>query len=250
MVSQHDTAKMLKDILRDAVKDTTRPIAVDILVGVQEPAEDCIEQLREVYAIARECHKQCYEQLQSVRKKFKVDCNQQQLIDVIYLLREISNTFEDLRKEFSRAKSDSEYTICERHSADATQPDSYFGKFATGNCYQRETFDLPTFSKDPEGYNYLCDWLGIPEDLRDKGKELWAAPHGEMRTKIVEPDYNGFNDMIEKYRVFAAQARTAEERAVFMIPERIEAMRRPNAEPKVRIAKRPGIEILAPTSND
>lgn len=185
-------------------KPPKRSIKVDIIVEA-EPAPDCFERMREAYAILKAAYTgiggsgEIHQCLRVAEQNYK-SLTQAKLVDLIYAARHVRDLAEDMRKKFSAFVADLEKTCCERDAADSmSRGGSIQGEFASGSPAYKKRISIPDFEDDPERYNRFCDWLGVPEDLRDKGKILYAGELGEVETEIVKLSYKGIQDMINCY---------------------------------------------------
>lgn len=200
MVSKAQQEKALRDLVN--TMHVKREIQVEIVcVSPQGPAETVVEQLRDVYAVAKQVFTETLSTLKAIRAKHVTECTQAQYADVLFLLREITTQFEELRKEYSKELSTATVIVADRWAREADPPHSYMGVYASAYPGFKARVYLPKQDQNPELYKQICDWLGIPHHLQDRGKELYAGEAGELRTKVVEIDYNGFQDLLRRLQL-------------------------------------------------
>ena len=185
--------------LRAAIKDTPvekRGISVEIDVRVDSQAENCIERLREAYAVMRACYDETYNALQVIRQRY-LECSQSELSDVLFALIQTSKFADDIRKEYDKTVDDIKKVVCERWVLDPASKPTIHGKYSNSQPAYKTRARMPKLKDEPEKYYACNDWLGIPKDLQDHGMML--TQEGEFKTKVVEIDYNGFASLIERY---------------------------------------------------
>lgn len=161
-----------------------------------EPAEDCIDRLREAYAIAKAAHDEIYLAVKAVEQHAGT-LPDGESIDCAMAARETAALAESIEKECKRLQKVLEKLTCLRMSMDPLADGKpKRGRYASGSPRQAMRTKIPEFKSDPEAYNALMDWLGVPEDLRDHGKELWQE--GEFETEVLKINWNGFQDYLNK----------------------------------------------------
>jgi hypothetical protein len=207
--AQRETIEALKKLVAES-KPRKRQIKVDILIDTNnEVAESVRERMREAYAVMKAAYEECYQAAKVAGQKH-LEISPNEAVDVLFCMKQTIEFATDLIKQFNRIAQAIKNSVVEQHEM---QPDQgiILGTLAKGACSRKERVQIPSFSNDPVTYNLIYDWLGIAEDLRDRGKELYAMPpeghvltdeddKSEFRTKVVEIDYKGFNDLITKYR--------------------------------------------------
>jgi len=154
--------------------------------------------LREIYAIAKAAHAEI-DQALKVLEQQQPGLPVEQLVDCIFALRETENLLEDSRRMCSVANKSAQGITCAKHALNPLAEKSITGEFCKGYPDIKMRALVPSFAKDPERYNQLCDYLGIPEDLRDHGPLL--VEEGEFKTKVVDIDWNGFQSLIQRQRL-------------------------------------------------
>lgn len=186
--------------LRQLIEDTKpvkRPIAVEIQVIAETPADTCVERLREAYATMKECYKETFEALQVIRQKYADEQRLNELVDILYALRETAGFADDIRKEFMRTFDEVEKVLGERHAMSVEYDKKIPGRFA--NAYpkvHRQLRTLPTFKHYPELYTKLMLWFGAAPDLIDQGPLLYDE--GEFKSEVLKLSYEGFQDYITR----------------------------------------------------
>ena len=169
-----------------------REITCEIIVNSPEPAPNCFERLRESYAVMKAAYQECYQAIRAVQQKqmlMKVG----ELVDCQFALRESELLADDLRKEFKKLRDIMAKITCGLWITDPTSTDIVEGEYCNGHPDTKARANVPTFKKDPEKYIALMNWLGIPEDLQDRGM-LPLAAEGEFETEVVRIHWSGFQD--------------------------------------------------------
>lgn len=198
LAEQKALLQQLQDLV-EAAKPPKRQIKVDILIDTNNQLADSVfERLREAYAVMRAAFDEVVHATKVAEQRYR-ECVQGELADCLYAMRETSEVCEGLRKFIDKVAHEIKKTVCERQVA-APEGAMIRGEFCSARTSYKQLSKIPSFDNDPEGYNLICDWLGIPEDLRDRGKILFAAPDGEFETEVVKINFNGYQDMLEQYR--------------------------------------------------
>lgn len=178
-----------------------RALHAEIQIVADTPAVDAFDRMREVYAIATAAHAEIYEALK-VLEQNKANMPQGMLCDCVFALREAKKKLDDSVSSIEHTSNGVQDMVLLRYVADPMSLESgnvIYGKFCRGKPEYKARAKVPSFSKEPERYKLMMDWLGVPEDLRDRGKELYAE--GEFYTKVVDIYYPGLQDMIQKYNI-------------------------------------------------
>ena len=179
--------------------DEYRQLSADINIVSNSPPADPFDRMREVYAIATAVHTEIYEALKVLAQN-KTNMSLGMLCDCVLALREANKKLTDTVASINVASEGIQDAICLRYVADPKYLESgeqVYGNFCRGKPEYKARAKVPSFSKEPERYNAMMDWLGVPVDLRDRGKELYAE--GEFHTKVVDVYYPGLQDMLQKY---------------------------------------------------
>lgn len=199
LTEQKALLKQLEELAK-ATKPPKRKIKVDILVDTDNtPAPNAFERMREAYAVMKACFEDCMHALKVAEQNYEA-LPLPAMGDLLCVIRQTRDFGEGLRKEYDALIDTIERVICERHFSNASQETPIKGEYCSFTPKYRPRFSMPTFDKEPEIYAELMDWLQVPEDLRNRGRELYAGEDGEFRTEVVKIDYLGFRDMIEKYQ--------------------------------------------------
>jgi len=182
---------------KNKVHPYKRQLSAEISIESKEPAENCFERLREVYAICKAAHAECYAALRSVHQKQAL-LPVEELVDCQFAMRESAALLEDLRKELNKTISVQAGITCAKWVLDPMVDTSkpIAGTHANGHPHMATRTATPHFDKDPVAYNLIMDWLNIPEDLRDHGKILYEE--GEFETEIVKINWPGFQDYLSR----------------------------------------------------
>jgi len=129
-----------------------------------------------------------------------------ELVDIGYLLREIANSFDQLRKNYNNKRELIELILCralvERSIAGNT--DKIFrGVLASASPKVAQQPKLP--KRGTEEYVALCKWLGIPDDQIAKEYVSFHFPSlTKLMTENAEtgaPNPPGITGVIPKYSV-------------------------------------------------
>lgn len=184
--------------------EPARELTAEILVYSATPADTQFEVMREHYAVFVRAHEDLYKSLVQTREKVDAaKLSAPEMCDITFAIREIKAIADDIDKEINVLLKRLALAVCIQWVMDAASDpdvdDKIEGQFCTGFPDVKDTCVPPTFAKDPKRYNELCDFLQIPEMLRDRGKELFQE--GEFRTKIVDIDWNGFQDYIRRLQL-------------------------------------------------
>lgn len=176
-----------------------RQLHAEIQIVSDAPAIDAFDRLREVYAISTAAHAEIYQAIK-VLEQNRDKMPQGVLCDCVLAIRESVKKLKDTVSTLEHASEKIQDTVLIRYVADPESLEGngqIYGNFCRGKPEYKARGKIPTFSKEPDRYNKMMDWLGVPEDLRDRGKELYEE--GEFRTKVVDIDYLGLQDMLQKY---------------------------------------------------
>lgn len=195
--------KQLRAALEQNHRETKREIQVEICVASPHgPATNEVEQMRDCYAIMKQTFTDLYSSLQAVRQRHRTSCTNEEYTDLAGIMREIANQCEELRKEFSKEVEQITHVVVSRWEAKASEPGQQANKFE--GRYFRSYPDtevrifLPRFDKDPVKYKQWVDWLGFPEWMQDRGKELYQER--EFETQIFSLNMNGIMSLFERMR--------------------------------------------------
>lgn len=188
----------LSQLAADLKKDK-REIDVEILVNASGPAETVIERLREVYAVIKATHEECLHGFAVAEQKYNV-LTLPELADILFALKSIGEFAAEVKKRCAALFDSVEKVVCERHasSADNDGTKGIHGVYARVYTRYDEQMKVPRYSKEPERYTAFMRWLGVPEDLIDRGKELYHE--GEVSTCVVDLNYNGVQSMITMWK--------------------------------------------------
>lgn len=195
-----DLARQLAKLVKETAPKP-REIGVEIVVSSDDDsaAGDCVEAMRESYAIVKQAFQDCFNTLQVVRSKYETECTQADLADISFIAREIMILLKDLTTEHNKTKDAIAKIMCAASGGFSVQtghPPGVVGRFCNAYCRDKMRVRVPKFEHEPEVYQAMMRYFGIPEDLWDRGKELWAE--GEFRTKVFEADYLGLQDWIDR----------------------------------------------------
>jgi hypothetical protein len=195
MVDTTKSIQFLERMLKET-RPTPHVVSAEVTVNSEKVAEDCVDRMREVYAVMKAAYMEMHNGVAVVEGRAQ-DYDSSKLVDCVFAAKETKKLAEELVKELNGMLRQLQRTICLRWLPEADADHKIRGNFADGYPRVRREAVLPKFEKDPVEYNKVCEWLGIPEDLRDKGRIL--VVEGEFYTKVVELSYVGFNHLIERY---------------------------------------------------
>ena len=193
-----ETLAMLQALVEEVQSKKRRDIDVTITLTTDREPDTTFERARDAYAIARETYQEVYTAIGVVRQRFP-NATMAEQADTIYALRETLKLLHDLHKEVNKVYDLAQRTLCDAWSRRPPTDESDVIRATHCSAWPSEEVKVgvPTPEKSPEAYAALWEWLRLPEDLKDRGKELWADG-GELRTKVVEVNYLGLNDLIKK----------------------------------------------------
>lgn len=174
-----------------------RKLNVEISIHSPDgPAPSAMERLREVYAVAQAMHAEIYQACKAVLQRASA-LSIEESVDCQLCLREAAKFADDTRKECNKLLELLEKLTCMNWALDPNADEKIVGELANGSPVVKTRVILPTLERDPERYAKLMDWLGVPEDLRDRGKVLYHE--GQFTTEVVKINWNGFQDAIDQW---------------------------------------------------
>lgn len=206
-------------------KSTMRKLTCDVVVTSPDGvAETLFERLREVYAIATAAHAEIYNALRVAQQR-ATSLTIEESVDCQFALRETAKFAEDTRKECNKVLELMAKLTCMNWAMDPNADVQIEGTCCTGSPVVKQCALLPTFDKDPAGYKYVMDYLGIPEDLRDRGDVLYHE--GKFTTEVVKINWNGYQDLIDQWKI-----------AGHVLPEEILSAKNSFSDQKVTLRKK------------
>lgn len=102
----------------------------------------------------------------------KEPLEQSERVDLAFLMRELSELCDDLRKESNKARELLDNVMCAvwaKEFEEHPETGPIRGTLATATPKVRFGVTLPSKSKDPERYEEFMRWLEIPQELIDAG---------------------------------------------------------------------------------
>lgn len=178
-----------------------RDVAAEVTIIADGPAETCVEQMREAYAIMKTTFGEVYQMIKAVESK-QTTLSINDLVDIQFCCREASKLADDIRKQFNAMQELQAKLTCAIWTIQATSGNladedkkTIKGQFCSGTPDMKVRVRLPTFDNEPERYKRLMDWLDIKQDLQDKG-EIGEGEE-KFNTEIVRVHYPGFQCYID-----------------------------------------------------
>lgn len=197
-----DIDKMAKKQVAQQLPSDVRDIGAEIVISgpdANQPPDNMLEVCREIYAATVSLHKFVFDSLAAICRNIEATPIDQK-VDCSFCLAKVSELLEDLRKEVDAVKKKQIFRkICEQWVADPAMDSTIRGQFASGTPRIKKMTSLPDFDSDPEAYTYLMDYLGVAEDLRDKGKLLVCE--GEFETEVLKINWKGFQDWVQMMEI-------------------------------------------------
>lgn len=185
-----------------SLPEGTRDIGIEISLSgpdAKKPAETLLEVAREIYAATVAMHQLVFDSLDAINKKVRFS-TQEEKVDIAFALQQAAILVDDMRKEIDATKKkQAVYEMCKAWAVDPMAEPTIHGKFASGSPRIVTLTTYPKFKDDPAAYNYIMDYLGIPQDMRDKGK--WLTCEGEFNTEVVKINWPGFQDWINMLQI-------------------------------------------------
>ena len=127
-------------------------------------------QMRLCQAI-REMHHEQYEFILEARKAL-AGMQPAALADLAFMLRESNKLVDDMRKEQNNLQEQVEKVACVRwvqaNLNDGANAEPIRGEFVTATPDVKKMASLPRRSTNPEAYDALMTYLGIPKDVVEK----------------------------------------------------------------------------------
>ena len=189
-----------------AVASTTpsaRPLHAEITIVSPDPPANVFDRMREIYAMAESVHRETIFALK-VMTQNQATLPLPEMCDALLALRESAARFEDISKMLRAQMRTMQQIICMKHVANPLAENTIKCEHGYAKPEMKPRADLPTYAKEPEDYFALMAWLEIPENLWDQGKFL--VEEGEFRTKVVDIDYLGFQDYLERMKLAGIEA--------------------------------------------
>ena len=112
---------------------------------------------------------ECYAEISALRDNLKESAfNTNDMVDIIYVMREISKLLNDLRKEVDGVQHQFENVGC-LISIQRGDLEPIRTSLATGSPDLKMAAKIPSQTKDPENFSKLMDYLGVAKEaVEDK----------------------------------------------------------------------------------
>jgi len=149
--------------------------------------EEMIAQLVEEYGDVKNIYGSLYSKLVDIRVHSK-DLSQEERVNILYIIKEISKYCNDLRKECDGIVDLIEKLVCAIHThRGITEP--IRASLATGSPKVTLSVKIPNRKRDPEKYKLLMNYLGVPDEAACEGT---VRPHWpSICAKLTEMAENG-----------------------------------------------------------
>jgi hypothetical protein len=153
-------------------------------------------EVRKLHQMVMKLMREAHEVLDSVEYS---DASAADCVDLAHCLRQSGKFAEDLKKEFKGLEEELEKIVCMYIINDATNEEARIQTdYASATADISHSYVIPTFDKDPVGYEKLMTWLGIDPNLWDRGKELTDI--GENATKVVDVHWPGLQYLVQRLK--------------------------------------------------
>lgn len=160
----------------------------------------------------RRNHKLRYGQIVKLRLKLSEgQLTQKERVDAAYILREMADVYDDLRKELRATQELITKMVCAAWIKDSEtlSPDSMNrsirGELALGTPDIKFTANVPSASKDPELYKKFMTAMGVDESLHGMIRPHWPSMREYISTELAagHPPPPGINpdDLYPDYRL-------------------------------------------------
>lgn len=146
-------------------------------------------------------HRELYNLIATIKQSVSEESECEQLADIAVALREAETHLEDTRKTVTNAKEVVCRLACMRYLEDASrvlQGEPIRTDLVTANPEMTICAKIPTYEKDPVAYAKMMTYLGVDEQLWDKGKILTDA--GEQHTEVVRVHWPGFQSLCTRLK--------------------------------------------------
>ena len=132
---------------------------------------------------ASEVHNTLYTEIADTREEMKTK-SPEELTDIGFICKKMYEQIDDIRKEVDRLKEFAEKLACLK--AVTEEKMTLRGNLATGTPDVSMSANLPHPRKNPEAYQALCDYFGIPDGMvqNDLFRFHWPS-FKEFFTKLM-----------------------------------------------------------------
>lgn len=143
----------------------------------------------DIYKAAKNAHEVGINRLVDLRKTLRQESGMVEMTDLAFAMREASAMLDDLRKQCNEVRELAEKVACALFVRDfVNQPEVINIKtdYTTATPKPEIVPSLPTRKNDPDGYNKLMTFLGIPAEYAQAGESEYKAPVQLYWPGIVE----------------------------------------------------------------
>lgn len=159
------------------------------------------EQVEQLLRKAITAHNEIYQLLGEVKQSVNKDSTCEDLADIAVALREAETYLKDIRVEVTKQKETTERICCLLYLEDSTRmmrKEPIRTAFVTASPDMKVAAKIPTYEKDPVNYERMMRYLGIDEQLWDRGTILTEL--GEEHTEVVSVKWPGFTSLCTRLK--------------------------------------------------